>query len=430
MSTKMDENDWAHTLAVFRACLPRRGRKAEDMYRRFPRGASFLHRGERSARWLALCRSALVPQGTAWGDASIELSKTAFSKHSSTALASMSSTAHLPARCSTPPSCARMCRRPEQKGGKKGSSAPGGRVAVFTTKIHAKSGRLRGYHRLRAPDAAAKPSRRASLRNPCSISRPDIQPRAVICDKGLPRQQGHNRGRRKSARHRSPSSPTRPTKRTSQASSHAPSTRPCARIEQERREGSSALQTRSAPMRKDRTKLQINRQLRRRPLLDQIRPHGLMMKTPKRSGDLANGETSEGEPTPPTSRDSVANALDRWDEKRAERQPYRGRCRTNSSDLLDVEPGFGMSRYRSWQAVEEGSRFAFEDRFVAVFGRANSISIVPSSSSSAVPSPSDLIAFPRIRPSGNRSRSRAVFSTSRPASKCYAEERIALALRG
>jgi hypothetical protein len=26
MSTKMDEDDWAHTLAVFRACLPRRGR--------------------------------------------------------------------------------------------------------------------------------------------------------------------------------------------------------------------------------------------------------------------------------------------------------------------------------------------------------------------------------------------------------------------
>ena len=30
MSTTMDEDDWAHTLAVFRACLPRRGRKAED----------------------------------------------------------------------------------------------------------------------------------------------------------------------------------------------------------------------------------------------------------------------------------------------------------------------------------------------------------------------------------------------------------------
>ena len=41
----------------------------------------------------------------------------------------------------------------------------------------------------------------------------------------------------------------------------------------------------------------------------------LMTKTPERSGDLANGETSEGEPAPTTSRDSVANALDRWDEE-------------------------------------------------------------------------------------------------------------------
>ena len=30
MSTRMDEEDWAHTLTVFRACLPRRGRKGED----------------------------------------------------------------------------------------------------------------------------------------------------------------------------------------------------------------------------------------------------------------------------------------------------------------------------------------------------------------------------------------------------------------
>ena len=30
MSTKMDDDDWVPTLAVFRACLPRRGRKAED----------------------------------------------------------------------------------------------------------------------------------------------------------------------------------------------------------------------------------------------------------------------------------------------------------------------------------------------------------------------------------------------------------------
>src|SRR5580693_8493420 len=41
----------------------------------------------------------------------------------------------------------------------------------------------------------------------------------------------------------------------------------------------------------------------------------LMTKTPKRSGDLANGETSEGEPTQPMPREGVANALDRWDEE-------------------------------------------------------------------------------------------------------------------
>jgi transposase len=30
MSTRMSEEDWSHTLEVFRACLPRRGRKAAD----------------------------------------------------------------------------------------------------------------------------------------------------------------------------------------------------------------------------------------------------------------------------------------------------------------------------------------------------------------------------------------------------------------
>jgi transposase len=30
MSTRMSEEDWAATLEVFRACLPRRGRKAQD----------------------------------------------------------------------------------------------------------------------------------------------------------------------------------------------------------------------------------------------------------------------------------------------------------------------------------------------------------------------------------------------------------------
>jgi hypothetical protein len=62
MSTRMDEEDWAHTLKVFRACLPRRGRKAEDD-RRFLEG---LHSKTSGG---GLCRSVSV-LGTAYGSAS------------------------------------------------------------------------------------------------------------------------------------------------------------------------------------------------------------------------------------------------------------------------------------------------------------------------------------------------------------------------
>ena len=51
MLTKMDDDDWAHTLAVFRACLPRRGRKAEDD-RRFLEALHFFT--VETVRWRAL----------------------------------------------------------------------------------------------------------------------------------------------------------------------------------------------------------------------------------------------------------------------------------------------------------------------------------------------------------------------------------------
>ena len=51
MSTKMDEDDWTHTLAVFRACLPRRGRKAGDD-RRFLEALHFFT--VENVRWRAL----------------------------------------------------------------------------------------------------------------------------------------------------------------------------------------------------------------------------------------------------------------------------------------------------------------------------------------------------------------------------------------
>ncbi len=61
-----------------------------------------------------------------------------------------------------------------------------------------------------------------------------------------------------------------------------------------------------------------------------------MTKTPKRSGALADGETGEGERTPPTSGEGVANALDRWDGEGgapavAWPLPYK------TGDLLDAE---------------------------------------------------------------------------------------------
>ena len=66
MSTRMDEDDWAHTLAVFRACLRRadgRPKTIAASSRRFISSPSRTFAG-------ALCRSASAI-GTACGNASI-----------------------------------------------------------------------------------------------------------------------------------------------------------------------------------------------------------------------------------------------------------------------------------------------------------------------------------------------------------------------
>jgi hypothetical protein len=66
MSTKIDDDDWKHTLGLFRACLPRRGRKAADDRRFLEALHFFTVKNVRGAR----CRSASV-LGTACGSASI-----------------------------------------------------------------------------------------------------------------------------------------------------------------------------------------------------------------------------------------------------------------------------------------------------------------------------------------------------------------------
>ena len=159
-----------------------------------------------------------------------------------------------------------MYRRPEQRGARR----PGARA--LARRLHhenpRKIGRLRRYHRLR-PDRR-RSVRRASLRNPARHRARHSAPRRHLRQRL--RQQGQS-GRRESARHRSGHPPQGERKEQAGLLRTHPLQGP--RTHRAGRRTAQALQARRAPMRKDRTKLQINRQLRRRPLLDQIRPHDL-----------------------------------------------------------------------------------------------------------------------------------------------------------
>ena len=90
MSTRMDEEDWAHTLAVFRACLPRRGRKAEDD-RRFLEALHFFT--VENVRWRALPER-FGHWNSVWKRFD-RLSKAGVFEAFFDTLASMSSSAHL-----------------------------------------------------------------------------------------------------------------------------------------------------------------------------------------------------------------------------------------------------------------------------------------------------------------------------------------------
>jgi len=90
MSTRMDEEDWTHTLSVFRACLPRRGRKAEDD-RRFLEALHFFT--VENVRWRALPER-FGHWNSVWKRFD-RLSKAGVFEAFFDALASMSSSAHL-----------------------------------------------------------------------------------------------------------------------------------------------------------------------------------------------------------------------------------------------------------------------------------------------------------------------------------------------
>ena len=213
MSTKMDENDWAHTLAVFRACLPRRGRRAEDD-RRFLEALHFFT--VENVRWRALPER-FGHWNSVWKRFD-RLSKAGVFEAFLKMLASLESPRRISFRCSTRPPCALMSRRPEQRGARR----PGARALAW--RLHhenpRKIGRLRRHHRLR-PDRRRSP-RRASLRNPARYG-PTFSRAPSSATKATPaRPTATPRERAASLR----SSRTRRTKRTSRPSSHERSTKP------------------------------------------------------------------------------------------------------------------------------------------------------------------------------------------------------------
>ena len=174
MSTKMDENDWAHTLAVFRACLPRRGRRAEDD-RRFLEALHFFT--VETVRWRALPER-FGHWNSVWKRFD-RLSKAGVFEAFFDTLASMSSTAHL-LQMFELDHRARSCLGGRSKGGQEGQ-ALGRSRGGFTTKIHAKSDASGDIIAFDLTGGEAPDGRH--FETLLDIG-PDIQPRAVICDKG------------------------------------------------------------------------------------------------------------------------------------------------------------------------------------------------------------------------------------------------------
>ena len=174
MSTRMDEDDWAHTLAVFRACLPRRGRKAEDD-RRFLEALHFFT--VENVRWRALPER-FGHWNSVWKRFD-RLSKAGVFEAFFDTLASMSSTAHLIQMFNSTVVRAHVSAAGAKEGEE--GQALGRSRGGFTTKIHAKSDASGDIIAFDLTGGEAFDGRH--FETLLDIG-PDIQPRAVICDKG------------------------------------------------------------------------------------------------------------------------------------------------------------------------------------------------------------------------------------------------------
>ena len=176
MSTKMSEEDWAHTLAVFRACLPRRGRKAGDD-RRFLEALHFFT--VENVRWRALPER-FGPCNSVWKRFD-RLSKAGvFEAFFDSARRRMSSSAHLIQMFELDDRArAWVCGR--SKGGQEGQALGRSRRG-FTAKIDSKSD---ASGSIIAFDLTGGEASDARLDVLLDIG-PDIQPRAPIRDRKGP----------------------------------------------------------------------------------------------------------------------------------------------------------------------------------------------------------------------------------------------------
>ncbi len=184
---------------------------------------------------------------------------------------------------------ARACVGGRSKGGQEGQ-ALGRSRGGFTTKIHAKSDASGDIIAFDLTGGEASDGRH--FETLLDIG-PDIRPRAVISRQRL-RQQGQSPGS-ESARHRAGHSPQGQRKR--QAGLLRANPLQGKGSHRAGRRTAQAVQARRATTRKDSQELQVYRRLRRRPLLDQIRPHSLALLwqiksserilTAGRFGDLA-----------------------------------------------------------------------------------------------------------------------------------------------
>ena len=205
MSTKMNDEDWAHTLAVFRACLPRRGRKGADD-RLFLEALHFFT--VENVRWRALPER-FGHWNSVWKRFD-RLSKAGVFEAFFETLAAMSSSAHLIQMFDSTIVRAHVSAA-GAKGGRKvrRSALRGG----FTTKIHAKSDASGGIIAFDLTGGEASDARH--FETLLDIG-PDVKPRVALGDKGYSSKANRTAARKRGI---APVIRTRRTRKTSLHSS-------------------------------------------------------------------------------------------------------------------------------------------------------------------------------------------------------------------